>query len=302
MKSWRAESDAAQLASLGRHRLSHAFSKLSSGPRVPEHSASPLGAAPAAGKDRGGMLYRRLVSWQRTAVVYGGVMGPARAPPIKSDSVIDQAQEQQGLSNLGNSQKRPRQWPPIEPVLPREMKRTPAGVPRPTGLSDYEPEFRSLWIILAVILFLALTAGGCYYWLNRPERVPLAAEIAPALIVPTPNSDPEPVLARGDTPSVSQTPPLVTGLWLSSRQPASAPDTPQPAASEPDEPPSQLAVGLRPKIEQEQSPAATPPTAGAPPSEPPSAAIPNAKPSRNAAHHGSSLPSPRQSSPGPVRF
>src|SRR5262249_19789916 len=89
-------------------------------------------------------------------------------------------------------QKRPRQWPPIEPVLPREMKTPPAGVPRPTGLSDSEPESRSLWVILAVILFFVLAAGGGYYWFNPPEQAPVAVHEVPASIAPTPNSGSEP--------------------------------------------------------------------------------------------------------------
>src|SRR5215472_4598372 len=96
------------------------------------------------------------------------------------------------------NQKRPRQWPSIEPVLPKEMKTPPAGVPRPTGLSDSEPEFRSLWIILAVILFFVLASGSGYYWLNRPEQVPVGVHIVPAPIAPTPNPGSEPVPARSN--------------------------------------------------------------------------------------------------------
>jgi hypothetical protein len=204
------------------------------------------------------------------------------------------------------SQKRPRQWPPIEPVLPKEGKIPPTGLPRPTRLSASEPGSKTIGIILAVILVFALAAGGGYYWLNRPNQVTVAAHIAPAPTAPTPNSSSEPVPARGDMPSVSQTPHLVTGLRPLSRQPAeqpaSTPKAPQSAASEPDEPPPQLAVGLRPKTEQEQSPAATPPAEGAP-AEPASTAIPNAKPPRKAIRHGPSSPTaPQQSSSGPVRF
>ena len=200
------------------------------------------------------------------------------------------------------NQKRPRQWPPIEPVLPREGKAPPTGLPRPTDLSVSEPEHRSFWIILAVILFFALAAGGGYYWLNRPSQAPVAMRIVPA-----PSSPSDAVSARSDAPSINQPPQLVTGLRpLSSQpteQPASAPEAPQPAASEPNQQQPQLAVGLRPKTEQERSPAPTPPVEAAPPAEPPSAAIPNAKPSRKAAQHGSSPPAnPQQSSSGSARF
>ena len=199
------------------------------------------------------------------------------------------------------NQKRPRQWPPIEPVLPKEKKVPPTGGPRPTGLSVSGPEPRSFLIILAVILFFALAAGGGYYWLNRPEKVPVAAQIVPA----APNSGSEPVPARSDTSSVNQTPHLVTGLPPLSRQPpdqpASVPEAPEPA-SKPNQQQPQLAVGLRPKTEQQQSPAPTPPAEAAPPTEPPSAAIPNAKPSRRPAHHGSSPTTPQQPSSGPVKF
>jgi hypothetical protein len=200
------------------------------------------------------------------------------------------------------NQKRPRQWPPIEPVLPREGKVPPTGLPRPTDLSVSEPEHRSFWIILAAILFFALAAGGGYYWLNRPEPGPVAMHIVPASSAPS-----DSVSARSDAPPVQPTPQLVTGLRpLSSQpteQPASAPEAPQPAAgSEPDQPQPQLATGLRPKTEQEQSPAPMPPAEAAPPAEPPPAAIPNAKPSRKAAHHGSSPGAPQQPSSGPVKF
>jgi hypothetical protein len=201
------------------------------------------------------------------------------------------------------NQKRPRQWPPTEPVLPKERKVPPTGGPRPTGLSVSGSEPRSFLIILAVILFFALAAGGGYYWLNRPEKVPVAAHIVPAPIVPAPNSGSEPVPARSDTPSVNQTPRLVTGLRPLSRQPAeppaSVPEAPEPDASEPNQQQPQLAVGLRAQTEQQQSPSPTPPAEAAPPTEPPSAVIPNAKPSRRPAHHGSSPTTPQQSSSGP---
>jgi hypothetical protein len=172
---------------------------------------------------------------------------------------------------------------------------------RPTDLSVSEPEHRSFWIILAVILFFALAAGGGYYWLNRPEPTSVAH------VVPAPSSGSESDSARSDAPSINQTPHLVTGLRslssLPTEQPANAPEGPQPAAgSEPDQPQPQLATGLRPKTEQEQSPAPTPPAKVVPPAEPPPVAIPNAKPSRKATHHGSSPGIPQQPSSGPVKF
>jgi hypothetical protein len=198
--------------------------------------------------------------------------------------------------------KRTRQWPPVEPVLSKETKTPPTGLPRPTGLSVSKSESRSVWIILAVILVFVLAAGGGYYWLNRPEQAPVAVHIIPA-----PNSGSASFSARSDAPPVNQTPQLVTGLRPLSRQqpdqPATVPEAPQPAAaSEPAQQQPQLAVGLPPQTEQQQSPAPTPPAEAAPPAEPPPAAILNAKPPRKAAHHGSSPAPPQQSSSGPVKF
>ena len=200
-------------------------------------------------------------------------------------------------------QKRPRQWPPVEPVLPEEAETPPTGLPRPTQLSVSEPEPRSFRIILAVIFFFALAAGGGYYWFNRPGQAPVAAQ----MVAPAPSSNSESVSARSDAPPVNRTPQFATCLRALSaqpaNQPATVPEAPQPTTAEPNQQQPQLAVGLRPKTEQQQSPAQTPPAEAAPPAEPPPAAIPNAKPSRKAAQHGSSPPAnPQQSSSGSVRF
>ena len=199
-------------------------------------------------------------------------------------------------------QNTPRQWPPVEPVLPKELETPPTGLPRPTGLSVSEPESRSFWVILAVILFFVLAAGGGYYWFTRPGPAPMSAQT----VRPVPSSNTAPVQVRSDAPPVERTPQFATGLRplnvQRAEQSASTPEAPQPPPAEPDQQEPQLAVGLRSRTEQQPNPTPPPPAEVAPPAEPPSAAIPHAKPPRKAAQRGSPSSAPQQSSSSPVRF
>jgi hypothetical protein len=196
--------------------------------------------------------------------------------------------------------KRPRQWPPLEPFLPKAVKPLPAPIPATTPIRATEPEPGRFLVIFGVMILFALAVGGGYYWLDKPERAPVTVQTPP-----TRNSVSATIPAPTDAPSIGQIPQLAVGLRpLSPRppdQPTSAPDTPQPTTSEPSQQP-QLTVGLRPIIEQAQGAAPTPAAEATPPTALPSATAPRPKPSRKAADHGSVPVTPPPPSAGPVKF
>jgi len=196
--------------------------------------------------------------------------------------------------------KRPRQWPPLEPFLPKAVKPLPAPVPPMTPIRATEPKPGWFWVIFGMMLFFALAVGGGYYWLDRLERAP-ATEQTPL----TRNSVSAAIPALTPAPSIGQTTQLAVGLRpLSPRPPdppTSAPDTPQPTTSEPGQQP-QLTVGLRPIIEQAPSATPTPAAEATPPAALPEATTPRSKPSRKAADHRSVPVTPPPPSAGPVKF
>ena len=139
-----------------------------------------------------------------------------------------------------------REYPPF---LPIEEKPLPAtllqSVPRAEPRAEAERPSRLVWVALGTILLFGLVGGGGY-WLSQRGHTPNAAAVTPPPAKPAAAAAPQaaPRTAPGE-------PHLAVGIPALSR-PAPPPPEPPPAAPAqasapvPDQPPPQLASGLRP--------------------------------------------------------
>ena len=146
-----------------------------------------------------------------------------------------------------------------------------------------------VWIVLGIALLFGIVIGGAYWFSQRGQISGAVAASPTAKSAPT-------VAVPAAVPSAPQ---LAVGL-----PPLSGPTTTGSSPAPPPSQPPQLAVGLRPIMDQPPSDAPAPePAAEAPPAaEPLPSPAPPPKPHRKASAHQSSPGENPSSSSGVIKF